>query len=105
LTNQREFESIARMVPNIEVWFSGFTAVIRRRCRRALRGSGGGHPVPSLVNPRAGFAGLLTVIRREKTQNTSTRNPVTCRTVCAILESDFSGKWPQPVRAIGRVAE
>jgi len=93
------------MVPNIEVWLSGFTAVIRRRCRRALRGGGGVHPAPSLVNPRAGFAGLPPAIRRGKTQNTSARNPVTCRTVCAILESDFSGKWLQPVRAIGRVAE
>jgi len=58
----------------------------------------------SLVNPRAGFAGLPPAIRRGKTQNTSARNPVTCRTVCAILESDLvANGCNRP--AIGRVAE
>jgi len=50
-------------------------------------------------------AGLRQESTKRVAQNTSARRPVLCRTVCAILESTFSGRWLHCEAADGRAAE
>ena len=58
------------------------------------------------ITVRAVFQpGALVCFVIRTTQNTSACKPATFRTVCAIRERDFSGRWLQPILAIGRVAE